>query len=243
MREYKMAEIVAYLRVSTQRQGRSGLGLEAQREIIASFARAGGHVVVLEVVEVESGKNVRRPELQRARMECRKRKAWLVVSHASRASRDMRLGAELCEMKDVVFKVATMPDADAVMLGIHFVLSAHEARQVSERTKAALAVKKAQGVKLGGWRAVKKVDGVEIARHAATATRAANDARLAAAEDAAFSAVPAILRARKAGCGTLMQIAHWLTEQGVQAPGGRGWRPATVWRVLRRVEGPAIAAA
>jgi DNA invertase Pin-like site-specific DNA recombinase len=231
-----MAEIVAYLRVSTQRQGRSGLGLEAQREIIASFARAGGHAVVLEVVEVESGKNVQRPELQRARMECRKRKAWLVVSHASRASRDMRLGAELCEMKDVVFKVATMPDADTTMLHIYFALAAHEARQISARTKAALAVKKAQGVKLGGWRPVKRVDGVEIARHAATATRAANDARLAAAEDAAFAAVPAILRARKAGCGTLMQIADWLTEQGVQAPGGRGWRPTGVWRIMKRVE-------
>src|SRR3984893_3999557 len=140
---------VSYLRVSTDKQGRSGLGIEAQRAAVASYLAGFGAAPIAEFVEVESGKRADRPELSRALAECRVRKATLVIAKLDRLARDAHFLLGL-QRSDIAFTAADMPNANRLTVGIMAMVAEEERRAISERTKAALAAAKARGVRLGG---------------------------------------------------------------------------------------------
>lgn len=162
------ARAISYLRVSTQRQGRSGLGLEAQRETVARHCQAHGITIAGEYIEVETGKGAdaldRRPELKAALAAARKIKAPIIVAKLDRLSRDVAFIAGLMA-SHVPFTCCDLPDADPFMLHIYAAMAEQERRLISQRTKAALAAKKAQGVKLGNPNlAAARAIGLEKAR-------------------------------------------------------------------------------
>ena len=151
-----MSRAIAYLRVSTQRQQRSGLGIEAQRATIAHFADAEGLSIIAEFVEAESGKGSdaldRRPQLAAALAAARTTKCSVLVSKLDRLSRDVAFVSGLMAQR-VPFIVSELGrDADPFMLHLYAALAEKERRLISERTKAALAVKRAAGAKLGNPR-------------------------------------------------------------------------------------------
>lgn len=143
---------ISYIRVSTEKQGQSGLGLEAQRRDINvfmdSFSQSGDSIIA-EFVEVESGKHNDRTKLEEAMSMCKEQGATLLVAKLDRLSRRVSFIAGLLEDREFQFKVAQMPYADKFQLHIYAALAEQERDFISQRTKAALAVKKAQGVKLG----------------------------------------------------------------------------------------------
>src|SRR6186713_3077790 len=148
-----MERVIAYLRVSTQRQQRSGLGLEAQRATIARFAEAEGLTIIAEYVEAETGKGAdaldRRPQLAAALAAARQAKCCVLVSKLDRLSRDVAFVAGLMAQR-VPFIVAELGrDADPFMLHLYAALAEKERRLISERTKAVLAIRKASGGRLG----------------------------------------------------------------------------------------------
>src|SRR6266849_5970515 len=142
-------EAVAYFRVSTQRQAASGLGLEAQRESVTTYAKAAGLGVVVEFVETETGTNKKaRPQLAKALKEAKARRAVLLIAKIDRLARNVRFVAELMEAK-VDFVAVDMPDANRLTVHIIAALAEHEARLISVRTKDALGAAKRRGVCLG----------------------------------------------------------------------------------------------
>ena len=139
---------IAYVRVSTERQGRSGLGLEAQQAAIHAVLRAGDRLLAPAYVEVESGKRTDRPEPEKALARCRATGATLLIAKLDRLSRDAHFLLGLKKAK-VEFVAADMPTADPLTVGIMALVAEEEARMISARTKAALAAAKARGQKLG----------------------------------------------------------------------------------------------
>src|SRR6187200_2575909 len=151
-----MESAIAYLRVSTQRQQRSGLGIEAQRAAIARFAEVEGLTLIAEFVEAETGKGAdaldRRPQLAAALAAAKAAKCSVVVSKLDRLSRDVAFVAGLMAQR-VPFIVAELGrDADPFMLHLYAALAEKERRLIAERTRAALTAKKAEGVRLGNPR-------------------------------------------------------------------------------------------
>lgn len=145
-------KFVAYYRVSTQKQGQSGLGLEAQKASVASYLKGGACELVGEFVEVETGKGAnaldKRPQLRAALEACRKNGATLIIAKLDRLARNVHFVSGLLET-GCDFVAADMPQANKVMIQMHAVMSEWERDQISTRTKAALAAAKARGVKLG----------------------------------------------------------------------------------------------
>lgn len=147
------AKFIAYLRVSTAKQGRSGLGLEAQRKAVRQFVTSrSGKIIAPEFVEIETGKKDNRPKLDQALKRCRLTGATLVVAKLDRLSRNagflMMLGNS-----GVCFVAADLPDANTMTVGVMAVVAQYEREAISSRTKAALAAAKARGTALGGLRA------------------------------------------------------------------------------------------
>src|SRR5712671_2856281 len=144
-------KFVAYYRVSTARQGRSGLGLDAQRQAVADYLNGGTRSLLREFVEVESGKLNTRPELEQALHLCKVTGATLVVAKLDRLSRN---AAFLMTLRDsgVQFVAADLPEANTMTVGVMALVAQHEREAISVRTKAALAAAKARGRKLGGRR-------------------------------------------------------------------------------------------
>lgn len=142
---------IAYLRVSTDRQGKSGLGLEAQQAAIVDFARSNNGHVIDSVVEVESGKNNDRPQLAKAMKLCRVYNATLLVAKLDRLSRNVHFLTGLMEAR-VRFRCCDMPDANETILQFMAVIAEHERKAISARTKAALSAAKARGKKLGRYK-------------------------------------------------------------------------------------------
>src|ERR671911_2891129 len=145
-----MAEgrFVSYLRVSTAKQGHSGLGLEAQRKAVADYLNGGQWQLVTEVVEIESGKRSDRPKLEEALRLCRLHNATLVIAKLDRLSRDAHFLLGL-EKAGVRFVAADMPEANEMVVGIMAVVAQAERKMISERTRVALAAAKARGKRLG----------------------------------------------------------------------------------------------
>lgn len=141
-------KLVVYLRVSTARQGASGLGLEAQRAAVKAHAAAGGHTIVAEYVEVESGKRADRPQLAAALATCRLHQAALVIAKLDRLACNVHFISGLMESR-TDFIACDLPHAGRLTLHLMAAMAEHEAAAISERTKAALAAAKARGVRLG----------------------------------------------------------------------------------------------
>jgi DNA invertase Pin-like site-specific DNA recombinase len=217
--------LVTYLRVSTGKQGRSGLGIEAQREALARFALAEGFEIAREFVEVETGKGAdalsRRPELAAALADARRRGYPVAVAKLDRLSRDVHFISGLMVHR-VSFLVAELgPDVDPFILHLFAALAEKERALISARTTAALAAAKSRGVKLGGPKLVE-------ARKAGVA--AIKDA----AERHAANVRPIIRDIQRAGATTLRDIAEALNARGVATARGGKWHATTVRNVLAR---------
>jgi len=219
---------VAYHRVSTAQQGRSGLGLEAQRQAVRDFLNGGEWTLVAEFTEVESGRRADRPELAKALAACRLHRAVLVIAKLDRLSRN---AAFLLNLRDagVEFVCADMPGANRLTVGIMALVAEEEARMVSARTKAALAAAKARGVVLGGARA----GGAERARGIAAKGTTAIQAKAAARSR---ELKPALLELLAEGVTGHRAIARALTERGIPAARGGAWSHVQVAAQLRRLE-------
>ena len=230
-----MAEgkFVSYLRVSTARQGRSGLGLEAQRKAVEDYLNGGNWQLVKEFVEVESGKKVDRPQLEKAFQLCRLLGAKLVIAKLDRLSRDAHFLLGL-EKAGVDFVAADMPHANKLTIGIMAVMAQHEREMISERTKAALAAAKRRGVKLGGFRG--RV-------FSAKDIKAATAARQEKAQSRAADLAPIVKELQAGGATSLRAIAAGLNERNIPTARGGEWSPTQVMRLLEDIERPFAVAA
>src|SRR6266480_478698 len=220
-----MTPAVAYYRVSTARQGKSGLGIEAQKAAIQRFAEAEGIELVGEHVEVETGKGAdaleRRPELAAALAQARKAKCAVLVAKLDRLSRDVHFISGLMAHR-VPFVVADLgADADPFMLHLYAALAEKERALISARTKAALAAKKAQGVKLGNPRAAETIG-------------RAHDAARGVADQFAVNVLPIVREIRASGLTTLRDIAGALNARGIRTARGGAWHSSTVRNLLLR---------
>jgi DNA invertase Pin-like site-specific DNA recombinase len=215
---------VSYLRVSTDKQGRSGLGIEAQRAAVARYLAGFSATPLTEFVEVESGKRGDRPELARALAECRVRKATLVIAKLDRLARDAHFLLGL-QRSGIAFTAADMPNANRLTVGIMAMVAEEERRAISERTKAALAAAKARGVKLGG--PVENLKNAELGRQRAAETRQAN------AASRTTDLRPVIDAIRAEGITTATGIAKALNERGIPTTRGGRWQAVQVQRLLR----------
>jgi DNA invertase Pin-like site-specific DNA recombinase len=161
---------IAYYRVSTQKQGQSGLGLEAQQAAVMAYLNGGQWELVNSFTEIETGKGAnaleRRPQLRAALEMCKKMKATLVIAKLDRLARNVHFVSGLIET-GVEFVAADMPHANKTMIQIHAVMSEHERDQISARTKAALAAAKARGVVLGAAGAANLKPNIEQRQQAA----------------------------------------------------------------------------
>ena len=225
-----MKPIVAYLRVSTGKQAKSGLGVEAQREAVRRFADAEGYSIVDERVEVETGKGAdaldRRPQLAAALEHARKRKCSIVVAKLDRLSRDVAFISGLMAQR-VPFVVAELgPAVDPFVLHIYAALAEKERALISERTKQALAAAKARGVTLGNPRL-------------AEARARAHKELIEAAERHAALVSPHILPLHERGL-SLRAIARELTARGVPTARGGQWYAVHVADIPRRRENAGV---
>jgi DNA invertase Pin-like site-specific DNA recombinase len=220
-----MKPIVAYVRVSTNQQGRSGLGVEAQREALSRFAQSEGLDLAAEFVEVETGKGSdaldRRPQLAAALARARALRCPVAVSKLDRLSRDVHFISGLMTHR-VPFVVADLgPDVDPFVLHLFAALAEKERALISGRTKSALAAAKAKGVKLGNPR-------IEAARSRAVASLQAE------ADRAASNVLPIIAEIRRSGATTLRALAEALNARGVPTQRGGRWHAMSVRNVLAR---------
>ena len=214
---------VAYYRVSTAKQGASGLGLEAQQYAVVTFLK--GQKITSEFVEVESGKKNNRPQLIAAIEQARKIKATLVIAKLDRLSRNASF---IFTLKDsgVDFVCADMPDANTLTIGIFAVLAQHERELISSRTKAALQAKIAQGAKLGNPQNLTYADrvaGAQVLKEKALTNQ--NNKRAAAM----------IKLYRKQGLSWL-GIAGKLNEDGFRTSRGREFQAVQVQRIIKRLD-------
>ena len=216
-----MTSYVTYLRVSTDRQGRSGLGLDGQREAVKRFLRDGDRVLGTHV-EIESGKVDGRPQLGAAMQACRKAGAVLLIAKLDRLSRDVAFIANLMK-SDVRFIACDMPEADPFRLHIEAAIAEEERRRISARTKAALKIAKAKGVKLGGFKGYLPTPGDRAkgrARQREQSTRHA------------ASVLPAIRELQTEGVTAMAAIAKALNARGIMTARGGRWQAIQVQRVL-----------
>ncbi len=217
-------EAISYLRVSTHMQGRSGLGIEAQRQAVAMFAQAQGFTITAEFVEVETGKGhdalERRPQLKAALSAAKKAKAPVLVAKLDRLGRDVHFISGLM-VNRVPFHVAELgPSADPFMLHIYASLAEQERRAIAKRTRDALQAAKARGKRLG------------IAGTAEAAAKA-RAARSAYVQEASAGTRAVIDDIRRAGVETLTGIAKALMARGIRTPSGKmEWAPVQVRRLL-----------
>ena len=220
---------VTYLRVSTARQGISGLGLEAQEAAVQAHLNGGN--IVTRFVEVESGKRSDRPQLLKALKMCRLHGAVLLIAKLDRLSRNVAFLSNLME-SGVQFTAADMPEADKTHLQMMMVFAEHEARAISARTKAALAAAKARGTALGG----RRVSAKRFAEISKQGRAISADVRAEKAKERAQDRIEAIEDVKATGATSLREIAAALNERGIPTPMQKGeWSAVQVQRVLARV--------
>ena len=220
-----MAEgkFVSYLRVSTGKQERSGLGLEAQRKAVTDFLNGGDWKIIEEFVETESGKRDDRPALMQALTLCRIRGAALVIAKLDRLSRDAHFLLSL-QKAGVRFLAVDMPHADNFTVGILAMVAQKEREMISARTRDALAAAKRRGAKLGGDRG-------NLPAVAAQGTEASARVRSEKAQRRASDLMPIINEHKKNG-KSLAAIANELNAKGIKTPRGGEWQATQVARVI-----------
>jgi DNA invertase Pin-like site-specific DNA recombinase len=221
-----MAEglFVAYYRVSTAKQGASGLGLEAQKAAVADWLNGGAWRLIAQHTEIESGKRADRPALTQAMDTCRNTGAKLIIAKLDRLSRDVHFLSGL-RQAGIEFVAVDMPDANQFTIHIMAALAEHEREAISARTKAALAAAKARGQRLGGrrdnapppdWRAAQQ----------AIATRTTTRARQLA---------PLIAELQAAGHTSLGQLGRELTARHIRTLRGGQWTATAVKNLLTQI--------
>ncbi len=211
-------KFVAYYRVSTEQQGRSGLGLEAQKKAVLDYLSGGQWELIAEFTEIESGKKADRPELEKALKLCKKMRALLVIAKLDRLARNVHFISGLME-RGIKFCAVEFPNADPFMLHVHAAMSEHERRLISARTKAGLAIAKARGVILG--------------RHGAVLARQ----NAAKAKAQARELKPVIKQIRNAGKLSVREIMEELNRRDIKTQRGGAWHPHTVNVLLHRIDG------
>jgi DNA invertase Pin-like site-specific DNA recombinase len=215
-------KLIAYYRVSTDKQGQSGLGLEAQQHAVARYVNGGK--LIKEYTEIESGKINTRPQLAEAIQNCRAYGAKLVIAKLDRLSRDAHFLLGL-EKAGIDFVAADMPNANRLTVGIMAMVAEEERRMISKRTIDALAAAKARGTKLGGNRSVVPSEQARVLATAALQTRATRRAA---------DIAPIIAALQAGGAESLRAIAAGLNEAGIPTARGQGqWSASQVQRVLR----------
>lgn len=216
-----ITKFIAYYRVSTDRQGQSGLGLDAQRAAVAQHV--GDQELVAEFTEVESGRKSDRVQLAYAMSLAKRTKAVLVIAKLDRLARNVHFISGLLE-SGVPFVCADMPEADRTFLQMSAVFAEWEARKISERTKAALAMAKARGTRLGSPTPM--------------AGSKAGIERIQANADAYIQRVEPIVRdiIAKTGAKTLREIAAELTDRGIETPRGNfAWGVSQVSNLMKKI--------
>ncbi len=226
---------VAYLRVSTDQQGRSGLGLGAQRLLVGRHAAGVGGRILAELVEVESGRKKDRPQLGAALAACRKHRAVLLIAKLDRLARNVAFISKLMD-SGVEFIVADMPTVNRLTLHILAAVAEEEARMISARTTAALAAAKERRKRdnkppLGGYR----MNAGDVRPYAAKGGAASGAVRRERAAARAPDLAPLIDCLRASGATTLHEIAAGLNQQGIGATRGGKWSAVQVSRVLALV--------
>lgn len=224
-----MAAIIGYLRVSTKGQGQSGLGLEAQRNAVESYAKQTGATLVMAYTEVESGKRADRPELAKALAHARRSKATLVVAKLDRLARNVEFLARVLNA-GTDFVACDNPAANRLTLHILAAVAEAEAKAISERTKAALAAYKARGGKLGGE--LPNCRNLSQSAREKGAVQAGQAVARAARE--AYADLQPLLTQLRADGQSLQAIAGRLNAEGHTTRRGRPWNPVQVARVLKR---------
>jgi DNA invertase Pin-like site-specific DNA recombinase len=212
---------------ASAKQGRSGLGLEAQQEAVRSYLNGGSWQLVAEVVEVESGKRNDRPKLAEALRLCRLHGATLIIAKLDRLARNVAFISNLME-SGVEFTAVDFPQANRLTVHILAAVAEHEAKAISTRTKDALAAAKARGKKLGGDRG-------NLPAVAKDGAKASVAARIAKANNRASDLAPIIEELKGSGAVSLRQIAAALNAREIKTTRGGAWSAVQVQRVLERV--------
>lgn len=220
---------VAYYRVSTAAQGRSGLGLDAQRQAVVEACAGRGMEIIAEFTEIESGKRNDRPELSEALRRAKLTGATLVVAKLDRLSRSVAFLSALQE-SGAKFIAADMPEANELTVHILAAVAQAERKAISTRTRDALRAAKARGQKLGN------PNGAASLRRAGKGNGAALAAVKAGAESRAQELAGEIAAVRASGAQSLREIAERLNERHIEAPRGGSWHPSGVRRLLARLE-------
>lgn len=219
------AKFVAYYRVSTDKQGRSGLGLEAQRQAVVDFINGNGNKVVAEFTEVESGKRKDRPELAKALAACKKHRAKLVIAKLDRLARNVHFISGLME-SGVDFVAVDMPEANKLTVHILAAVAEHEREMISQRTKAALAAAKERGIRLGNPTNLSEARSKSL------------EVRSDQVDQFAANVLPVIRSIKSSGACTLRDIAEALNNRGIKTARNGSWHAASVKRVLDRNPAP-----
>lgn len=211
------SRFVSYIRVSSVQQGESGLGLEAQRYAVAAYLQSISGTLLKEFVEVESGGKNARSRLRAAIDACRREDAVLLIAKLDRLARNVAFISALMET-DVAFRVVDHPEATKLLLHLLAAFGEHERDMIRERTRAALAAAKARGVVLGRY-------GREV-----LAPRNREEAR-----ERARALAEVVTRIKEEG-RTIATTAELMNERGVPSARGGRWHPATVHKLLKRIE-------
>ena len=221
--------MISYLRVSTARQGVSGLGLEAQRAAVAAHIAAGGHTLVTEYVEVESGAKAARPQLAAALAACKLHRATLVIAKLDRLARNVAFIANLMD-GGVDFVACDMPHANRLTLHLLAAIAEHEREMISQRTKAALQAAKVRGKRLGNPNGATGL--TAYARQAAREGALKRAERASQRADAVGHVIGDVVAS---GIEGSRRIALALNERAIPSPSGGIWHEEQVRRTMARL--------
>jgi DNA invertase Pin-like site-specific DNA recombinase len=217
-----MAKYISYFRVSTQRQGQSGLGLEAQQTAVQAFLSTHTHELVGTFTEIESGRNSDRPQLTAALALARRQKATVVIAKLDRLARSVAFISAIME-SGVEFIAADMPAANRLTIQIMAVIAENEAKMISDRTKAALAAAKARGVILGNRTSFIK------------AQQIGHEVIVKQADQRASDILPILKQIVASGVRSCHVVAQQLNQRGVKSARGGAWHGTTILNLIRRM--------